>query len=239
MHLLLYIAFLLLAPAPLLAPDEPTLQDQILEAANKSLATRYPDAAARLNVRLLRTGGQLNADQPIQLHFPASTALPRAHVQVKIHQQTTRGWQEQGWAMLYVAHFDSVAVAARTLKKEGIVTADDLRFLWMETTRYRGDPMTPATWQTLAARGDLFANRHLAKDRALRADDLRTALDVALGSAVIMTYKRDQFILEFSCKARKAGFIGDEIKLFTPATNKTYRARITGPGKAVWLETLK
>ncbi len=88
MHFLIYIAFLLLAPAPLLPADEPTLQDQILEAAHKSLATRYPDAAAHMDVRLLRTGGQLNENQVLQLHFPTSTALPRAHVQVKVHQQT-------------------------------------------------------------------------------------------------------------------------------------------------------
>ncbi len=239
MHILIYITLLLLAPAPLLVPDEPTLQDQILEAAHKSLATRYPDTAPRLDVRLLRTGGKLDATQPLQLHFPASTALPRAHVQVKVHQQTQQGWQEQGWAMLYVAHFDSVAVATRTLKKESAVQDTDLRFLWMETTRYRGNPMTPAKLKALAARGDIFASKHLAEDRALREDDLRPALDVALGASVIMTYKRDQFILEFTCKARKAGFIDDEIKLFAPATNKTYRARITGPGKAVWLETLE
>ncbi len=141
--------------------------------------------------------------------------------------------------MLYVAHYDSVGVIMRRLEEDEPVMPAEIRFVRIETTRFHGEPLTPQILSQLQAQGELFANRFLKAERTLRADDIRNALDVALGQSVIMTYRRDAFVLEFTCKARMQGFIGDEIKLFAPATNKTYRARISGPGRAQWLETLE
>ncbi len=116
---------------------------------------------------------------------------------------------------------------------------EDFRFAWLETTRFRGEPLTPDGVRRLFEKGDTFAHRHLNEERTLKEGDVRNALDVKLGQSVNMTYRRDQFVLEFTCKARMQGFTGDEIKLFAPATNKTYRVLITGPGEAEWLETLE
>lgn len=239
MPLLSFIAILLLAPAPRQVYDEPSLQDRIVKAVMTTLATRFPDDVHRLSVRVIRTGGKLDIDQPVRLDLPSSAALPRAHLQAKVYQPTDALWQEKGWVMLYVSHFDSVGVTVKPVKKDERITTEDIRFSWLETTRFRGDPLTPAKVHRLFSQGDVFAHRHLKEERSLRADDVRNALDVELGQAVVMTYRRNQFALELTCKARTQGFAGDEIKLFAPATNKTYRVLITGPGKADWLETLE
>ncbi len=238
MILQLIISILLLAPPPQQPVSANTLDEQILEAARTILAERFPTEVNRLDVKLIRTGGKLDPQARLLLDIPTSSALPRAHVQAKIQQFTAGQWQAKGWVMLYVSHFDSVAVSLRPLKKDEQLTEQDVRFVWMETTKYRGAPLTPAGIRKLLNKGEIYADRHLSKERALREGDLRNALDVNLGQAVTMTYKRDQFTLEFTCKARNQGFVGDEIKLFAPATNRTYRARITEPGKAEWLETL-
>lgn len=239
MSLLSFIAILLLAPAPRQVHDEPSLQDRIVKAVMTTLAARFPDDVHRLNVRVVRTARTLDVDQPLRLDLPASAALPRAHLQAKVHQQTDGAWQEKGWVMLYISHFDSVGVTVNPVKKDELITVQDIRFSWLETTRFRGDPLTPAKVRRLFSQGDVFAHRHLKEERSLRADDVRNALDVELGQSVVMTYRRNQFALELTCKARTQGFTGDEIKLFAPATNKTYRVLITGPGKAEWLETLE
>ena len=238
------IAILLLAPAPRLheGPGPPrvsTLQLRILEAATLNLEERFPDDASRLEVRLLRTGGRLVAELPVRLKLPDTAALPRAHVQAKVHQIDGGVWQEKGWAMLYISHFDSVAVTTRKLKEDEQLTPADFRFAWIETTKFRGEPLTPENLRRLFRQGSTFADQFLKEERTLREGDVRNALDVTLGQSVTMTYRRDQFVLSFTCKARMPGFTGDEIKLFAPATNKTYRVRITGPGKAEWLETLE
>ena len=127
---------------------------------------------------------------------------------------------------------------SRQIKRPPVQT-DDLKFVRIETTRFRGTPIKPADIDKLLAKGDIFADRHLPKERPLKVGDLRNALDIALGQSVIMSYTRNQFVLELTAKARKEGFMGDEIKVFVPATNRTYRVRISGPGKVVWLETLE
>ena len=93
--------------------------------------------------------------------------------------------------MLYVSHFDSVGVTARSLKKDEEISQEDIQFIWLETTRYRGIPLTPARIRKLLAKGNIYAHRHLTNERALREGDVRNELDVHLGQAVIMTYKRD------------------------------------------------
>ncbi len=239
MPFLLFIAILLLAPVPRKYVDEPSLHARIVEAAKTMLTTRYPDEVHRLEIRLVRTGGQLDANSGVRLNLPVSAAVPRAHLQAKVQQQKDGEWKEMGWATLYVSHFDSVGVTTRKIGKDEQVSLGDFRFARIETTRFRGEPLRPADMRFLQEKGNIFAHKYLSEERALRMNDLRNALDVTLGQSVIMTYKRNQFVLEFTCKARRQGFTGEEIKLFAPATNKTYRARITAPGKAEWLETLK
>lgn len=234
---------MLLAPAPRLleaqaSSDDPELHNRIVEAVETTLAQKFPANRHRLQVSVVRTGGDLDATAPLRVVFREAPALPRSHLQIKIQQPQGQDWQESGWAMLYVAHFDSVGVVTRRLEKDETLSPADIRFSWMETTRFHGDPLTPAVLRRLQAKGELFASRHLKAERTLRAGDVRNALDVELGQSVIMAYSRDTFLLEFTCKARMQGFVGDEIKLFAPATNKTYRARITAPGRAQWLETL-
>jgi flagella basal body P-ring formation protein FlgA len=234
------LTILLLAPAPLFSAEDPG-HAEIAEAAMDLLAERFPDAAHRLEVRVIRTGGDIRPDNSLRVVWPADAGLPQAHTQVKIEQsEPTSGdrWSETGWALLYVAHFDSVALTNRSLKRDEPVTEPDIQFAWLETTRFNGAPLTPRRYAELARQGEVFAHLHLNANRALRSDDLRTAYAVETGGSVTMSYRRASIELELICKARLPGYTGDIVKLFSSASNKTYRARITGPGTAEWLETL-
>lgn len=202
------------------------------------LHKQYPQDIERLDVRVMRTGGQLDVSAAVQLQLPTTGQIPRANLQLRVRQPVQGTWQDRGWVMLYFSHFDSVGVATRTLRKDEPIALEDIRYAWLETTRFRGNPLTPAVIRRLEAKGELYADRHLKEERTLRANDVRHAFDVRLGQSVIMTYERDLFVLELTCKSRTQGFSGDEIKLFSPSTNRTYRAQIIGPGKAKWLETL-
>ena len=59
-----------------------------------------------------------------------------------------------------------------------------------------------------------------------------------LGDPVLMAYARGIITLKLNCKAREPGAVGDEIRLYAPNTDTTYRARLTAPGQAEWIETL-
>jgi len=212
---------------------------RILAAARAALDAAYPEQAGRLDVRLVRTGGELPDDGPLRLVLPPGNALPRGRLQADLERQEVDGiWLESGWAQIYIAHFDSVATPIRTVNKDEKIDSGDVAFAWIETTRFAGEPLTPALFRELAV-GPLFAHRHLGADRALQRDDVRPAYAATTGEPVEMTYRRERLLLSIKGQARSQGFVGDSIRLYAPATKTMYKVRLTGPGAAEWIETLK
>ncbi len=215
------------------------VEARILGAARAALEAAYPEQAGRLEVRVVRTGGDLPGEGPIRLLLPPGGGLPRGRIQAGMQTQGSGGvWREAGWAQIYIAHFDSVATPIRTVNKDDAIAPGDVTFAWIETTRFTGEPLTPALFRELAA-APLFAHRHLAADRALQRDDVRPAYAATTGDPVEMTYRREHLLLSIKGQARSPGFVGDSIRLYAPATKTMYKVRLTGPGAAEWIETLK
>lgn len=225
----------------LLAPPSGPHDDaaaRIRAAAQHQLAEHFPAEAHRLQVRVKRTGGRIPSDGPLRLAFPEEHALPRAHTQVKVLRPEGSGWAKTGWALLYVAHFDSVAVAREDLGDDEPVSAADLQAAWTETTQFRGEPLHPADVRALLARGEVFMAHAVREGRLLRRSDVRAAYAADTGETVALRYRRGTIRFELSCTAREPGHVGDDIRLYSSETDRMYRARLTGPGTADWLETL-
>ncbi len=212
------------------------LQVRLRAAAEALLEQRHPGHAGRLRVRVRRTGGEIHA--PLRLDFPSTGRVPRGMTQVQVRTRHAGGWKKTGWALLYVAHFDSVAVARHDLRRGAAVTADNLTLSWMETTRFRGNPLRGAEAHALLAAGNVFTTRPLRAGRALRQGDLRPPYVADAGDVVTMHYRRGRIVLRIPCEARESGFAHETIRLYSPATRSLYRARLTGPGTAEWIETL-
>ncbi len=205
-------------------------------AAENALAARFPEDAERLRVRVLRTGGDVSAPS-LRVDLPADATVPRGHTQVNVLADTPSGWQKTGWALLHVAHFDSVVVAWRSVPRDEAVAATDLGIAWLETTTFHGEPMRAADLRAFVT-DQLFAARSLREGRALRRDDLRPPLAVDTGDTVTMQYRRGALAFSIPCHTRAPGAVGDAVRLFAPATGTTYRARLTAPGEAEWIATL-
>lgn len=225
MNLLLLFALLLTA-----LPDDAA---RIRTAAEQALAARFPDAATRVEVRVRRLGVALDGAEAVAVDF-AGSSLPRGTTQATIRA----GGQTLGRVLLYVAHFDSVIVARQDMARDEEVSPETLAAAWIETTTFSGEPLTPHAFRSLVAEGAVFAARTLREGRPLRPTDLRLAFAAEPGQAVTMRYRRGPLALDIACTARQAGFPGEAIRLYAPATRRTYRARLTGAGTATWLETL-
>lgn len=242
MYLLLPIWVLFSSLLPLQGGLASTEAGPIEEAVEALLANRYEQLSVDFEVRLVRTGGEIDPDKPFTVTLPASDEVPRALARIEVRHDAHRSGEKtsgEGWALIYIAHFDSVAMITRPARKDEPIRPGDVRFVWTDITRFRGHPMAPGRFRRLAAHGDVFADRFLSENRLLRADDLRNAYAVTTGQSVRMYYQRRRMVLELQCKARSPGFAGDTIKLFSPDTQRMYRARITGSGQADWLETLE
>ncbi len=207
----------------------------VADATLLAIAERAPELASRIEVSVVRQprAEVLLADVALQVELPALPVIPRGRLQVKL----SRNGESLGTAQVNVAHFDSVATATGAVESGADVTTADLRFVWMETTRFSGDPLTPSA---LRAFGDLdvIARRSLRADRALRTSDVGPRPAADTGDSVRMLYRRGAFVLDLSCRARDRGQIGDIIRLYADDSDTTYRARLTARGRAEWIETL-
>lgn len=225
------------APADTSEADDPAVR--VREAAEHLLQQRFPDDAYRLRVRVIRTSRDLENAPSLNLEFPSEGALPHAHTQVRVYEdRALTGGNKIGWALLYVAHFDSVMVARRRMRADEPVTASDVSAVWLETTTFSGEPMRATDFRDMTTSGAVFATRLLRADNALRRSDLRPPYAAETGEAVTMTYQRNGLLLHLPCKAREPGFAGETIRLYSTDTDATYRARLTDAGKATWIETL-
>lgn len=228
--------FLLLSPLfPGRAND---LHERISKTAEADLFSRYEKAQSAFEVRVVRTGGDIPDRGSIELIWPERINVPRALLRVNIHSRDPLANHYTGWALLYIAHFDSVLVLNHSAKNNDPINDSDLSTIWAETTRFHGTPLTPHYYRKLKASGNVYANRFISENRILKDKDLRNAYDVETGQQVIMTYLRNGITLELSCKSRNKGYKGDTIKLFSPDTQQMYKARVLGSQKAIWIETL-
>ena len=234
---LLFIVFL--TPLAAFAQDEGPQAIRVRTLAEQVLAGRYPDDAHRLDLRVKRVEATFEAEAALRLDFPAKDQWPRGTTQVKLFTGSdAAGWQKAGWALLYVAHFDSVVVARATMPSGDEVILAEASIAWMETTTFRGAPLRPDELRALIQEGALFAKRTIREGRVLRHADVRRAYAAETGTAVMMRYRRGSLTFDLACKARQAGHLDEAIRLYSSETGKTYRARLTGPGAAEWIETL-
>lgn len=231
------LALPLLAAGSLLPED--ARRELVVQAAEAALTDRYLEAAARFEVRYVRSGGDLEAADHLRARFVGDGSVPRGHTRlVLLAGDEETGWRETGWAMVYVAHYDSVLVPHRPVAAGEEVAPGALAPAWIETTTLRGESLRPAQWRALTRSGPAFARRPLVSGRPLLAGDLRAAYAAEPGTTVTMSYRRGSVALRIACKARESGVVGDVIRLYASDTRVSYRARLTGPGTATWIETL-
>ena len=227
-----WIGWIAMAPA---SSAQPANADALRVATRAALAASFADEVHRLAIEVKRaSGGAETVDRP-RVAFRTLDELPRGAAQVRVFRRQGTRWTRAGWALLHVAHYDSVLVTGRTLTPGDAITPDDVRTRWRETTRFRGTPLTAAAFERHDA---LYAARHLRAGRLLRDGDVRPAYAADTGQSVTVQYQRGLLQMRIRCKAREPGFVGDVIQVYAPDNDTAYRVRLTRPGRATWIETL-
>lgn len=219
-----------------MADDEISSED-VRAAAAALFEERFPKVFSRLAIRVVRLGSSVESAAGVRIRLNHSDAVPRGHTQVRLIALNDDTWDEAGWALLYVAHFDSVGMALSDVPQGDAVEADDVTFAWMETTKFRGEPLRPDDFRAVHS-GELFAHRPLRSGEAIRVSDLRPAYLADTGQSVTMTYRRNGLELKLRCQAREPGIRGDVIRVYSQDTKSTYKVVLTGPGSAIWKATL-
>jgi flagella basal body P-ring formation protein FlgA len=230
--LLVLLGWLIAVPV---AWAQPANADALRRATRAALAASFADDLPRLRIEVKRASGEASTVDKPRVSFRSMDRLPRGAAQVQVYQRTNGQWTRAGWALLHVAHYDSVLVTTRTIGPGDAITHDDVRVTWRETTRFRGMPLSAAIFQQ---DDPLRADRHLQAGRMLREHDVRPPYAVDTGQTVTVQYQRGGLRMLLRCKAREPGFVGDVIRVYAPDNDTAYRARLTAAGRATWIETL-
>lgn len=216
--------------------DDISSEDVRIAAVNL-FAERFPGLAESLQVRVRRVQSKVDAANEVRVRLSNSDSVPKGHTRVGLLARNGDGWSDAGWALLYVAHFDSIAIAQNNVSRDEAVTDRDISFAWLETTKFRGEPLRPAHFRILSKDG-LFAERPLRSGESVRAGDIRPAYAADTGQSITMTYQKNGIVLTLTCQAREPGHIGQVIRAYSPDTKATYKVELTGAGAAVWKSTL-
>lgn len=219
------------------AGDDEISSEDVRAAVETLFEERFPEVSDRLAVRVVRLGNSVESASGLRVRLNHSDSVPRGHTQVRLVALNENAWSEAGWALLYVAHFDSVGMALSDVSQGGAVTEEDVTFAWVETTKFRGEPLRPDDFRALRS-DELFAHRPLRSGETIRMSDLRPAYLADTGQSITMTYSRNGIELKLTCQAREPGFLGDVIRAYSSDTKSTYKVVLTGPGSAIWKSTL-
>lgn len=225
---------------PASAQSSDAVEAAVHDAAEHMLASRFPKQAHRMSVRVRRVGGTVDSVGPLRLDVPNRGRIPEGPMQVRVRTKTSAGrWSTTGWALLEVAHFDSVATVRRRIRPGATVTPSDVEMAWMKITDLRGEPLRASTFRALLDEGALVATRLTDRGRVLRRSDVHPPYAADTGTAIKMLYTRGRLSFRLTCNAREPGRPGDAIRVYCPDTRTTYRARLADDGRtARWIETL-
>lgn len=235
------VALLLVLALPAGARGQEGSAPAVRRAAERELASRFSESAAKMEVRVRRVQSQaLSGDSTAQLRldFPDREQKPEGTTQVQIQTRDAGRWADSGWALLEVAHYDSVMTTRSRIRRGKTVTPAHVEAAWVEVTDVNGEPLRASDFRSRVAEGTLVATRLLQAGETLRRGEVRRPHAADTGTAIEMRYTRGRFLLRLACKAREPGGLKEVIRVYCPDTQATYRARITGTSTARWIETL-
>lgn len=208
------------------------VNERLAEVAERGFVQSYGSAAPHVEIEVVRVTGIAADAASIDIEWPGDT--PQGTTQLRIRDRATGA---EGWALLRIRLMDHVAIPARQLDAGETLDASTIRFELTDLSSVNGRALTQSDFDRLTADHPLEARRRLRADRALRIDDVRGPLAVETGQALTMTYNRGPLVLTLSGTAREPGTVGDVIRIYSSDTRATYRARLTGEGRAEWIET--
>jgi flagella basal body P-ring formation protein FlgA len=113
------------------------------------------------------------------------------------------------------------------------LSQDLLNYKWVEITRMTGNFITEAP------RVDGYIADHmLPAERPLRETDLARPSVVEAGDMVNMQFNDSGLQISLRCTARQSAAKGEEIRVYSEQTRRTYQVKVLNRSQVQWLQTL-
>ena len=211
----------------------------VQRAAEQLMASRHPESARHLDVRVRRVRGSIDSTARLKLELLNRGTVPEGLTRARVRTKgSSGGWRDAGWAMLRVARYDSVLTTHGRIKQGASIGPDDVERAWMNVTDLHGEPLRASEFRGQQEQGPLVADRHLRPERVLRTGDVRPPYAVGPGTDTDMYYRRGRVTFRLSCTVREPGFVEEVVRVYCSDTRKTYQARVQTEEAVRWVKTL-
>jgi flagella basal body P-ring formation protein FlgA len=180
------------------------------------LAPRWiPARLTRLQPDQIRTvtpkPGPVRGFHVFEVRTPNSTTDVQLHVQVEQY----------------------LPVIAERVMSGQLVKADDFIWRWIDITNQQADLLHDPD-QAIG----LQLRRTTLAGQPIRLSDLWETPAIEAGNEVTLFFESAGMQVTLPAQARQAGHPGDQIRVYSISTRRTYLAEIRGPGEVVWRQTL-
>lgn len=242
MHRILLSALFLLSaglPANGQTADNRSINDRIRQTAFDQIVSDYSLEPGEISVRIDQVDAPLRKNHDLRLEFSDRWETPRGRVQADIlTRKPGNQWTKNGWALLYVSHYDSVVVSRNTLQPDDKLCRGDIKNIRTNVTRLRNAPITSEQFRSQCTDEPCFVRQYVREGNLIRRDAIRHRYAAQAGDMVEMLYQRHGISANLRCRARQSGYVGDVVRISCSSTGSIYRVELTGEGTGEWRETL-
>lgn len=163
----------------------------------------------------------------------ADPGLPRGYQAAAVTYRREKGAAGTAQVQLHVQVQQRVPVLTRRIERDEIVGAQDVILKMRDITRLPSLPLTAV--DAIAGKA---ARGMLRKGQPVWATDLHAAPVIRVGDSVEMIYNHQGLQVAIHCTARQARGVGEQIRLHSEETRRTYLGKVITPTKVIWEKTL-
>lgn len=174
---------------------------------------------------------RLDSTQIKQLQF-SEVGLPKGYQNANVFF-TDDGESKSAQVQLFVDLKRKLPVVNKRIERNQTITADDLTWRILDITRMKEFPI--ASIQKITGNA---AGRLIPKGNVILNTDLQQVPIIEVGDNIKMVYRETGIEVALDCTARQARAKGEEIRVYSRETRKTYIGKVLTPSKVKWKKTL-
>lgn len=232
---MLYVLMPILLFSGLLAPQDSFTQNssaQIEKLAHKKVSSICEECEIIVEPKWIPKKIQrLESGQITNIQF-RDAGLPRGYQTSRIYYREAGEMRSED-VQLFIRIEKPLPVVNRRIERNEIISADDIVFRMTEITRLQRMPLDSKEEIV-----NLSAANVIQKGDLIYESDLQKVPVIKPGDVVEMVYTEGGVEVSLSCNARQAKAKGEQIRLYSDKTRKTYIGKVINSTKVLWEKTL-
>ncbi len=222
---------------PCQAPtDADPTSEAVATAAHKLLKSTFPTHGGILCVAIRDLSISAAATPELVAGFVnVPDKIPRGTTRLRLHSGAS---DEEGWATVYVSHFDTLAVLTDPLPRGETMLASSIAPALHDVTQSGHQYARYRDLVTAAIHRELIATVNLSAGALIRVTATTTRPVLQRGAAVTMVHQRGDVTLRIPVVVREDAAVGDEIRARNTEFRTNYRVVVLDATLVRWVATL-